>query len=269
MIPVDDATMRAIAPKFSGALAASQSRIIAAVGGVLAPTLERFKIDTRLRIAHFLAQTCHESAGFRTTVEFASGAAYEGRADLGNTQKGDGKKFKGRGLLQLTGRANYTEYGKSLALDLVDHPEIAAEPATSLLIACEYWRRRKINPDCDRDDLVAVTKKVNGGKNGLKDRSGFLVKAKAAIARIQGAAIGATATDGNPVLHRGSENDAVEELQHLLQDAGFALAIDGDFGAATELAVTHFQQQKGLNADGIVGPETWAALRKAAPGSGE
>ena len=81
MIPVDAQTMREIAPQFSGRLAERQRQITAEVGEVLAPTLDRYDINTRLRIAHFLGQTCHESAGFRTTEEFASGEAYEGRRD--------------------------------------------------------------------------------------------------------------------------------------------------------------------------------------------
>ena len=89
MIPVDGTTMLEIAPRFSGANGQRQAAIVAAVGEVLRPTLERYAIDTRLRIAHFLGQTCVESAGFRTTEEFATGAAYEGRKDLGNTEMGD------------------------------------------------------------------------------------------------------------------------------------------------------------------------------------
>jgi putative chitinase len=106
----------------------------------------------RLRDRHpaahcaLLAQTCHESAGFRTTEEFASGQAYEGRKDLGNTHTGDGVRYKGRGLLQLTGRANYREMGQRLGLPLEDQPELAAEPVLSLKIACEFWRRKAINP---------------------------------------------------------------------------------------------------------------------------
>lgn len=188
MVPVDAQTMLAIAPRFSGALADRQRQIVTAVGEALAPTLEAYGIDTRLRIAHFLAQTCHESAGFRTTEEFASGDAYEGRADLGNTQRGDGRRYKGRGLLQLTGRANYRDYGAALGLDLENDPAQAADPVLSLRIACEYWKRRRINAACDRDDVVAVTKLVNGGTNGLEDRRKYTDKAKAAIDRLQPAA---------------------------------------------------------------------------------
>jgi putative chitinase len=87
MVPVDSQTMREVAPTFSGAPAASQAKIIAEAGAVLAATLESYDITSRLRIAHFLGQTCEESAGYRTTEEFASGREYEGRQDLGNTHK--------------------------------------------------------------------------------------------------------------------------------------------------------------------------------------
>ena len=138
MIPVDAQRMLEIAPRFPGARAERQREIVTAVGEVLAPTLEAYGIDTRLRIAHFLAQTCRESAGFRTTEEFASGDAYEGRLDLGNTRRGDGRRYKGRGLLQLTGRANYRDFGEVLGVDLENNPEAAADPVLSLKIACEY-----------------------------------------------------------------------------------------------------------------------------------
>ena len=121
----------------------------------------------RLRIAHFLGQTCVESAGFRTTEEFADGTAYEGRKDLGNTEPGDGPRFKGRGLIQLTGRSNYRAMGKTLKLDLENNPAQAAEPALSLVIACEYWKSRKINDAADQDDVMRVTRLINGGLNGL------------------------------------------------------------------------------------------------------
>jgi putative chitinase len=276
--------MREVAPTFSGAPAASQAKIIAEAGAVLAATLESYDITSRLRIAHFLGQTCEESAGYRTTEEFASGREYEGRQDLGNTHKGDGPRYKGRGLLQLTGRANYADYGKALGVDLVNNPTLAAQPALSLKIACEYWKRHDINADCDRDDAQAVTRKVNGGLNGLSDRIAFTQKAKTAVARLQavqlsGAASGGAAAPGaasggaaaagaatgqtRPVLARGSQGDAVVQLQNLLRDENFAVAVDGDFGPGTEVAATRFQSENGLTADGIVGPQTWAALDAA------
>jgi putative chitinase len=284
MVPIDSQTMREVAPTFSGAPAASQAKIIAEAGAVLAATLESYDITSRLRIAHFLGQTCEESAGYRTTEEFASGREYEGRQDLGNTHKGDGPRYKGRGLLQLTGRANYADYGKALGVDLVNNPTLAAQPALSLKIACEYWKRHDINADCDRDDAQAVTRKVNGGLNGLSDRIAFTQKAKTAVARLQavqlsGAASGGAAAPGaasggaaaagaatgqtRPVLARGSQGDAVVQLQNLLRDENFAVAVDGDFGPGTEVAATRFQSENGLTADGIVGPQTWAALDAA------
>jgi putative chitinase len=267
MIPIDGDVMRAIAPHFSGTNGQRQAQIIAAVDPVLAPTLEGYSIDTRSRIAEFLAQTCHESAGYRTTEEFASGDAYEGRRDLGNIRRGDGRRYKGRGLLQLTGRANYHEYGAALGVDLEGNPELAAEPALSLRIACEYWKRHKINEPCDRNDLVSVTRKINGGTNGLADRAGYLAKATAVLARIEGIQVGAAHPDAHPdarpVLRRGSQGEAVGTLQTMLQKLNFGLVIDQDFGPATELAVTRVQRDHGLEADGIVGPMTWDALEKA------
>ncbi len=263
MLPIDGKVMLEIAPRFSGAKGVRQAEIIAEISPVLASTLESYGIDTRLRIAHFLGQCCHESAGFRTTEEFASGEAYEGRKDLGNTKAGDGPRYKGRGLLQLTGRANYRDLGKILKMDLEGNPHKAGEPELSLIIACEYWKKRKINPDCDRDDIITVTRKINGGKNGLADRSDYTRKAKAALARIEGIQLTGAVSDPRPVLRRGSTGDAVGELQIMLQKLKFPLAIDEDFGAATELAVMRFQGDKKLTVDGIVGKETWDSIEKA------
>ena len=200
-------------------------------------------------------------ADLRTCEEFASGKAYEGRKDLGNTEPGDGPRYKGRGLLQLTGRANYRKLGAILGVDLENRPELAAEPVLSLRIACEYWKSRRINDPCDSDDLREVTRRVNGGYNGLEDRQANLAKAKAALARIEAIGIGLKAPkNARPVLRRGSRNEQVAELQAALRGLGFPVAIDGDFGAATELAVMTLQGQKKLKADGIVGPATWKAL---------
>lgn len=136
---------------------------------------------TALRLAHFLAQLGHESDGFKAMEEYASGAAYEGRADLGNTQPGDGKRFKGRGPIQLTGRANYRDYGRRIGIDLEAHPEIAALPSLGVLTACAYWTVKGLNALSDRDDVEGITRRINGGLNGLADRKARLAVAKALL----------------------------------------------------------------------------------------
>lgn len=260
MVTVDATLLRTVAPRFSGSVGARQAAIIDGVGPVIQARLNEFQITTRLRVAHFLAQICEESAGLRTTEEFADGRQYEGRLDLGNTSPGDGPRFKGRGLLQLTGRANYKTYGDLLGLDLVDQPQTAADPPTSLLIACLYWKQHDINPLCDADNLPAVTRKVNGGLNGLEVRAQFLAKAKAALAQQEAATIGVASADRRPVLHRGETGPEVADLQSQLRALGFDIAVDGSFGPATELAVKQFQLRQGIASDGIVGPETWDLL---------
>lgn len=138
--------------------------------------------ETPLRLAHFMAQVGHESGGFRYMEEIASGSAYEMRADLGNVLPGDGKLFKGRGPLQLTGRANYRRVGRAIGVDLESHPELAAYPSIGLWIACIYWTDRGLNDLADRDDVLGITRKVNGGTNGLDDRKARLTKMKGLLA---------------------------------------------------------------------------------------
>lgn len=259
---LDASILKAIAPRVPGYKGTRQAEIIAAVGPHLGPVLEAGDIATPLRIAHFLAQIAHESDGMCTTEEYATGAAYEGRRDLGNTQPGDGRRYKGRGLLQLTGRANYTTYSQILSVDLLGDPERAAEPVLSLRVAAAFWRREDVSPAADRDDLVTVTRIINGGRNGLADRAAYLGKAKAAIAALQAADMQAFDA-ARPVLRRGSDCEAVDLLQRDLRQLGYPLAVDGAFGPATETAVRLFQRHAGLVADGIVGPKTWAAILHA------
>jgi putative chitinase len=135
-------------------------------------------MDNELRLAHFMAQLVHESGSFRYMEEIASGSAYEGRADLGNTQPGDGKRYKGRGPIQLTGRANYRTFGRRIGIDLENHPEIAALPCIGLHTALEYWADRKLNALADADNVEAITRKINGGLNGFADRKAHLAKIK-------------------------------------------------------------------------------------------
>ncbi len=138
----------------------------------------KYKIDSPLRIAHFLAQVIHESGSFRYSEEIASGAAYEGRKDLGNVIKGDGKKFKGRGLIQLTGRANYSIFSKSVGIDLLKAPELVAKPDLSVEAAGWYWDTHQLNTFADKDNINRITKRINGGLNGIIDRNIHLVRCK-------------------------------------------------------------------------------------------
>lgn len=149
----------------------------------------RYEIDTPERQAHFLAQAAHETAGL-TTLEELGRPAYFKRYDpgtvtgkrLGNTQPGDGLRYKGRGIFQLTGRANYAAYGARLKLSLVNDPDLAAIPENSVRIACEYWKARGLNAWADRDDVKEITRRINGGQNGLADRMRYLAQAKAVLA---------------------------------------------------------------------------------------
>jgi len=147
-------------------------------------TMKKYEINTRLRQAHFLAQVAHESAEFRTTQEYATGAAYEGRKDLGNTVAGDGKKFKGRGLIQITGRANYTAYGLYINQDVTtsENPKKLEKYPLAADCAGWFWTiLKKLNRLADADNLIAITRKINGGTNGIKNRTQHLANAKKAF----------------------------------------------------------------------------------------
>ena len=135
-------------------------------------------IDTSLRKAHFLAQVCTESGCLKYAEEIASGEDYEGRADLGNVQVGDGKKFKGRGLIQVTGRTNYTDFGTYCGEDFTtgSNNTKVSEPKYSVLSAIWYWSSGDLNKQADVDDFLQVTYLVNGGFNGIKDRAKYLKK---------------------------------------------------------------------------------------------
>jgi putative chitinase len=155
--------------------------IMNAVALAMEKYLPQYGIASPLRLAHFVAQAAHESDGFKTLTEYASGKAYEGRKDLGNVFPGDGVKYKGRGIFQCTGRANYEAYGRKLSLDLIGTPTLAASPEVSVRIACEYWKAKGLNGWADRDDVTEITRRINGGHNGLAQRKAYLDKAKALL----------------------------------------------------------------------------------------
>lgn len=160
--------------------------------GLVGPTVvainkyaARYGVDTPLRLAHFLGQIIHESAGLTTFEELGGRsyfAKYEGSTSigkrLGNVQAGDGYRFRGRGPIQCTGRANYALYGKKLGVDLIEDPERAADPDVGVRIALEYWRAKSLNVWADRNDVREITRRINGGLNGLADREHLVTLAK-------------------------------------------------------------------------------------------
>lgn len=161
-----------------------------ATGGKFAPLIDRvmqeFEINTKQRQAMFLAQIGHESGGLKWTREIwgptPAQSRYEGRADLGNTQAGDGSKFRGRGLLQVTGRANYKRVGDALGVDLVEYPELLEQPDLAAKSAAYFWSSHGLNEIADAGDFEKVTRRINGGLNGYAERLALYKKATEAIA---------------------------------------------------------------------------------------
>lgn len=146
--------------------------------------LNMFEINTALRIQHFLSQCGHESASLRYMHEIASGAEYEGRRDLGNVNPGDGRKYRGRGPIQLTGRANYTAFFNYIEKpELIDTPEnLESDYSLAWQASGWFWSEyAKINKWADEDNVEMVTRKVNGGLNGFEDRKQYLKRAKEII----------------------------------------------------------------------------------------
>jgi putative chitinase len=267
-------TLKKIAPN-------ANDEIISHLAEHLDDQLAKYNIDNHLRICHFLAQTAHESAGFRTLEEYASGAAYEGRKDLGNVEPGDGRRYKGRGMIQLTGRANYRVFGQRIGYNLEHKPELAKEPMISIKTACEYWNSRNLSTYADLDDIMTITKRINGGFNGLEDRKRYLSKAKAIIPRDIKLSIDKVVEipvdpfanviidtanmpplPVNPLIppivvaKRGDVSEYVEDLQAMLFRKGYKILTDGNFGPVTESAVRDFQKKVGIPVTGVIDTDT-------------
>lgn len=168
---------------------ATAGRPLSALGRAIADEMATlchpYDITPPLRLAHFMAQVCEETDFFQTLVEYGGKlyfARYDGREDLGNTQPGDGARYRGRGALMITGRSNYVRLGKQIGLDLEAGPELAEDPHVAVLIACIFWEVHGLSDLADADDLEAVTRKINGGLNGLAERKAALDRAKAWLA---------------------------------------------------------------------------------------
>lgn len=143
--------------------------------------MEEFNINTTLRVAHFLSQIAHESAELQYTEELGNASyfkKYDGRKDLGNVIPGDGAKYKGRGLIQITGRANYKAYKDFCGFDVLAQPQLLAQPLGATRSACWFWKTKGLNALADADDLIKITKRINGGTNGLQERTAYLKRAK-------------------------------------------------------------------------------------------
>lgn len=246
----------------------SKDKIITDLEKYFDKWLSKSSINTYLRVCHFLAQCAHESDQFKTLEEYASGAAYEGRRDLGNTQPGDGKRFKGRGIIQLTGRANYTEAGKALGIDLIGNPELGEDPETSVRTAIWFWENKKLNQFADKDDVTTITKRINGGLNGFDDRKDKLTKAKKVFKDFDFANFGKEKVEVKPdplnivMAKIGDKSDYVKDLQQMLINKGSKIVADGDFGPKTEEAVKGFQNWAKIPATGQIDTRTLNELMK-------
>jgi putative chitinase len=251
---------------------------------------EEYKINTPLRIAGFMAQCAHESADFTRLEEnlnysekalngvfgryFGKGKrdakdyardpekianyVYQDefrskRGALGNTNAGDGWRFRGRGIKQLTGRNNYKAFGKSVGITPEEAAEYVATPKGAIESACWFWKTNKLEKYADKDDNLGLTKKINGGTIGLEDRNRRYEEAKAVLG---GKSLPKKkATSGTRTLRKGMQGDDVKKMQKAL-----GVAADGDFGFGTQTAVKKWQTKNGLVADGIVGPATQAKM---------
>ena len=160
------------------------------VAGVFVPALNtamnHYQIIGTTRIAAFIAQIGHESGQLKYVKEIwgptAAQTRYEGCADLGNTQPGDGSKFRGRGLIQITGRANYKACGEALGLDLIHQPELLEKPQHACMSAAWFWASRGLNTTADAGQFDKITQRINGGQNGAADRQALYARALKVLA---------------------------------------------------------------------------------------
>tara|TARA_B110000908_G_scaffold172719_1_gene242327 strand:- start:1384 stop:2250 length:867 start_codon:yes stop_codon:yes gene_type:complete len=263
----------------------------------LASIMPKYGITSKRRIAHFISQCAHESNNFRSLSEnlnysekalnavfgryFGTGGTKRNAAEyarnpekianyvyqdefrkykMGNVNPGDGWMFRGRGLKQLTGRENYTRFGKSVGMDAEKASRYVATEKGAVESACWFWDANNLNAIADTDDVVRMTKKINGGNIGLADRQARYVKAMAVL----GAPVVLDSLNDNDdapdvddigVLRKGSRGAGVKMMQEAL-----GIGADGSFGPGTERALKKWQASKGLTPDGIAGPNTLEKL---------
>jgi len=260
--------------------------------------LPKYDITTARRVAHFISQCAHESNNFnsleenlnyseksllavfgryfgpapkRNAAEYArnpekiANYVYQDEfrsSKMGNTKAGDGWLFRGRGLKQLTGRENYTNFGKSISMTAEQAAEYVATEKGAIESAAWFWNAKNLNPIADTDDVTKMTKIINGGNIGLADRQARYSKAMHVLGSPVTLKVVEDTDDNDDVdvsdigtLRKGSKGDGVKMMQSAL-----GIAADGAFGPGTEKALKVWQAKNGLTADGIAGPMTLAKL---------
>jgi|11BtaG_2_1085332.scaffolds.fasta_scaffold02207_10 putative chitinase len=243
--------------------------------------LPKWNIDTVDRVAGFIAQTAHESAGYTVLSEnlnYSSDALdkifpkyfkragrdardyhrqpekianviYANRMENGDTESGDGWRFRGGGILQLTGRHNYSMFGEAEGMTPNEATEFVRTPIGALASACWFWDSNNINRYCDNQDIVGMTKRINGGTIGLEDRKHHYAHALEVLGGHY------EPRETYETVRKGSRGNTVRKLQEAL-----GTGADGIFGSGTEVKLKEWQQANGLVADGIAGPNTLAKL---------
>jgi len=241
----------------------------------------KYDITTGVRVAGFLAQCGHESNGFRIKEENLNYSAkrlnevfrryfsdvgrsttgyaknpealanlvYGNRMDNGPESSGDGYRFRGRGPIQLTGKYNYAEFGKTIGKTAEEVVEYMGTTEGAVESALWFWKTNNLNQYCDNEDLLGMTKRINGGINGLTDRRNRWNKALGLFS------ISDSGASNQPRVYKVNDTGGmIRRIQSIL-----GITADGVFGDNTKAAVRQYQIRKGLTPDGIVGPAT---LRK-------
>lgn len=254
----------------------------------------KYGIDTPKRIASFVAQCGHESGGWRVFSENLNYSAksldavfgkyfvragrdaneyarqpekianvvYANRMDNGDAESGDGWRYRGRGPIQLTGKANYAAFAADMDVDVLDNPDLVSEDKeVALMSAIWFWNKNKLNQYADSDDIKTMTKRINGGYIGLEDRIHHWKDALELLGGEAGDHDSEVSDDDHVdaesygVLRKGMRGDGVKAMQEAL-----GVGADGVFGPGTERALKNWQNENDLAADGIAGPATLAKL---------
>jgi len=248
--------------------------------------LPLWEINTIERVAGFIAQCGHESRNFNVLTENLNYSAkalntifpkyfkragrdaneyhrqpekianviYAGRMANGDSASGDGWRFRGGGILQLTGRHNYTEFAEDVEMSAEEAVDYVRTKKGALDSACWFWDENNINKHCDAMDILKMTKRINGGTIGLEDRKKHYLHALDVLGGDYEEPD--TEYDLNQTLRKGSRGPLVAEVQEKLDIA----PADGVFGPGTERQIKQWQSSNGLTADGILGPKTLGKL---------